>query len=112
MEEKNKQLKSVWGKWWEPIRKWFYPIWLLYELSIRFYDYSIDVHNYFTERQDYFASIIGEIGTQALALFCGVATLAICTFFLTASTCFILYKFFKVENLTNTRFEEKTKKYF
>ncbi|CAM3936840.1 MULTISPECIES: hypothetical protein [Flavobacterium] len=112
MEEKNKQLKSVWGKWWEPIRKWFYPNWLLYELSIRFYDYSIDVHNYFTDQQDYFASFIGEFGTQALAIFCSVATFVICTFFLTVFTCFVLYKFFKIENLTNTRFEEKTKKYF
>jgi len=36
MEEQNLQLKSIWGKWWEPIRKWFYPAWLIYETTVRF----------------------------------------------------------------------------
>ncbi|GAA4303446.1 hypothetical protein [Aestuariibaculum suncheonense] len=111
MEEKNEQLKSIWGKWWEPIRKWFYPSWLFYELSIQFYVYSTDVHNYFIEQQDCFTSFIGEIGTQILALFSGVVTFVICTIFLTIPACFILYKFFKIENLTSTLFEEKMKKY-
>lgn len=110
MEEKSKQVKSVWGKWWELIRKLFYPTWLFYELTIRFYDYSIDVHNYFTEQQHYLT--FGEITTQFLAIFCGVLTFVVCTFFLTIPACYILYKFFKIENLTNSRFEEKMKKYF
>lgn len=112
MEENNKQLKSIWGKWWEPIRKWFYPAWLLYELTVRFYENAIAVYNYFIEKQDSFDSYLGEIGTQTLAVFCSVATFVICTFFLTASTCFILYKFFKIENLTDTKFERKLKIYF
>ncbi|SHJ57328.1 hypothetical protein SAMN04487911_12550 [Arenibacter nanhaiticus] len=112
MEENNKQLKSIWGKWWEPIRKWFYPTWLLYELTVGFYEYAIAVYNYFIERQDYFDSYSGEIGTQMLAVFCSVASFIICTFFLTVSTCFILYKFFKIENLTGTKLERKLKTYF
>ncbi|GGX06623.1 hypothetical protein [Aquimarina muelleri] len=112
MKENNKQLISIFGKWWEPIRKWFYPTWLLYELSVRFYDYAVDVHNYFIEKQGYFVSYIGEIGTQTLAVFCSIATFVICTAFLTVSACFILYKFFKIKNLTDVKFEEKIKKYF
>ncbi|PKH52376.1 hypothetical protein CXF68_17475 [Tenacibaculum sp. Bg11-29] len=107
MEEKNKQLKSVWGKWWESIRKWFYPIWLLYELSIKFYNYSETTYYYFIA-QNY----ISEQGLQILAIFCSVASFIICNFFLTLPACFILYKFFKIENLTNTQFENKIKKYF
>jgi hypothetical protein len=60
MEENNKQLKSIWGKWWEPIRKWFYPAWLLYELTVRFYENAIAVYNYFIEKQDSFDSYLGE----------------------------------------------------
>ena len=112
MEENNKQLKSIWGKWWEPIRKWFYPTWLLYELTVRFNEYAIAVYNYFIEKQDYFNLYLGEIGTQISAVFCSVASFIICTFFLTVSTCFILYKFFKIENLTDTKFEKKLKTYF
>lgn len=112
MEDKNKQLKSILGNWWKPIRKWFYPAWLLYELTVRFYDYSIGVYNYFIDQQDCFASYVGEVGTQTLAVFCGVTTFIIYTVFLTVPACFVLYKFFKTENLTNTRFEEKMKKYF
>ncbi|MCK0132570.1 hypothetical protein MWU59_13755 [Flavobacteriaceae bacterium F08102] len=40
MEEQNKQLTSILGKWWVSIRKWFYPAWLIYETTVRFYDYS------------------------------------------------------------------------
>ncbi|NMM47631.1 hypothetical protein [Marinigracilibium pacificum] len=112
MEEKNKLQKSIFGKWWKPVRQWFYPTWLLYELTIRFYDYAIAVHNFFIERPDYFASYIGEISTQSLAVFCSVATFIICSAFLTVPACFILYKFFKIELLTDTQFEYKMKKYF
>ncbi len=112
MEENTKQLKSIWGKWWEQFRKWFYPSWLLYETSIRFYDYTQSVHHYFTKQQDYTISYIGEIGTQILGIFCSVSTFIICTAFLTVPTCFLLYKFFKIENLTGTRFEEKIKPFF
>ncbi|WP_343788201.1 hypothetical protein [Wandonia haliotis] len=112
MGEKNKQRKSIFGKWWEPVRKWFYPTWLLYELSIRFYDYAIAVHNYFIEHQDYLASYVGEISTQTLAIFCSVATFIICSAFLTMPACFLLYTFFKTENVSATPFEDKIKKYF
>ncbi len=112
MEENNKQLRSIFGKWWESSRKWFYPAWLLYELSARFYDYAIGVQNYFIEQQDYFTLYIGEIGTQTLAIFCSVVTFVICTAFLTIPACFVLYKFFKIKNLSDSRFEEKFKIYF
>ena len=112
MEEKNNQLKSILGKWWEPIRKWFYPAWLIYETSIRFYEYAQSFHNYFIIQHDYITPYIGEIGAQAIDVFCRVATFSICTFFLTIPACFVLYKFFKTENLTGTQFEEKIKFYF
>ncbi|MFD2033587.1 hypothetical protein ACFSKL_02235 [Belliella marina] len=112
MEEYNKQQRSIWGKWWVPIRKWFYPAWLLYETSIRFYDYGQSVHHYFIGQQDAIASYIGKIGVQVLDVFCSVATFAICTIFLTVPACFVLYKFFKTENLTGTPFEEKMKTIF
>lgn len=112
MEENNKPLKSIWGQWWEPIRKWFYPAWLTYETSIRFYDYTQSVHKCFIEQEDYIASYMGEIGTQALDIFSSVATFAICTAFLTVPACFVLYKFFKTENLTGTQFEQKLKTFF
>jgi hypothetical protein len=108
MEENNKQLKSIWGKWWEPIRKWFYSAWLLYELSIRFYDYAVSVHQYIMEQQSYLA----EIYIQPIAIFLSVATFIICSFYLTIPTCFILYRFFTKNNFTNKTFENKIKKYF
>ncbi|AUP80676.1 hypothetical protein [Flavivirga eckloniae] len=108
MEKNNKQSKSIWGKWWTPIRKWFYPAWLIYEVTIRFYDYALAVHSYFMEQQNY----LGEIGALILAVFCSVVTFIICTFYLTIPACFILYKFFKEDNLTKVRFEERIKRFF
>lgn len=112
MEENNKHLKSIWGKWWESFRKWFYPAWLIYETSIRFYDYAQSVHQYFIAQQDHLISYIGVLGTQALDLFCSVTTFAICSAFLTVPAGFVLYKLFNVDNLTGTRFEEKLKPIF
>lgn len=109
MGENDKQLKSIWGKWWVPIRKWFYPSWLIYETSIRFYDYAQSVQNYFINQQEYIATYLGETGTQTLGVFCGVATFIICAAFLTVPASFVLYKFFKTENLTGTQVEEKMK---
>lgn len=112
MKEYNKQPKSIWGKWWEPLRKWFYPGWLIYETSVRFYAYAKSVHNYFIEQQDYLAIYIGKIATRALVLFCSVSTFAVCTVFLSVPACFLLYHFFKKENLTRTIYEEKLKPIF
>lgn len=111
MEENNKELKSIWGKWWEPIRKWFYPAWLIYEVSIRFNDYGKAVHNYFLD-QSSLASYIGELGAQTLASLCSVATFVICTLFLTLPACLVLFKFFKVINLTGHPIEERFKPIF
>ena len=69
MEENNKQPRSIWGKWWEPIRKWFYPGWLIYETSVRFYAYAKSVYHYLIEQQDHLAFYTGEIATTALAFF-------------------------------------------
>ncbi len=112
MEVDSLQLKSIWGKWWEPIRKWFYPAWLAYETLIRFYDYSLSVNSYFTNQQDFIAFYIGDIGAQILNVFCSVSTFALCTIFLTVPACFVLYKFFKAKKLTGTQFENKIKPFF
>ncbi|MFH6604354.1 hypothetical protein ACEZ3G_12755 [Maribacter algicola] len=101
MEDNNKLPTSIWGKWWSPIRKWFYPSWLIYETSYRFYDYAVAVHLY-----------LKNIGNEYLALVSGMATFMVCTAFLTVSTSFLLFKFFSVENLTGTRFEERMKPLF
>ncbi|WP_271782419.1 hypothetical protein [Aquimarina algiphila] len=108
MEENNEQSKSIWGKWWIPFRKWFYPVWLVYEVSIRFYEYSLSVHIYFIEQQKY----VGQIGAQTLAIFCSIATFVICTFYLTVPACFTLFKLFKEDDLTGSRFEQLMKKFF
>ena len=108
MEKNNKQLKSIWGKWWASIRKWFYPAWLVYETFIRFYAYGQSVHDCFTMQQTY----VGEIGTQTLAIFFSVITFVICATYLTLPASFLIYHFFQIDNLTNTRLEEKIKKYF
>ncbi|KZS41070.1 hypothetical protein AWE51_23225 [Aquimarina aggregata] len=108
MEENNKQLKSIWGVWWEPIRKWFYPAWLLYEVSIRFYNYSIAVHQFIMEQQNY----LGEIIIQILAVFLSIVTFIICSFYLTIPTCLTLYRFFTKNNFASNTFEQKIKKYF
>lgn len=112
MEENHKNLHSIWGKWWDLIRKWFYPAWLSYEASIRFYDYALAVHNYFINQQDYIASYIGETGAQILDIFCSLTTFVLCSAFLTVPACFTLYKFFDSNNLTDTRFEWKMKRLF
>jgi len=107
MGEQNTQLTSIWGKWWVSIRKWFYPAWLIYETTVRFYDYSEATYLFFITE-----NYMGELGSQILAVLCSIATFAICCFFLTVPTTFILYKFFKIENLSRTQFESKIKKYF
>ncbi|MFC5625662.1 hypothetical protein [Algoriphagus winogradskyi] len=112
MEENNKLPTSMWGKWWEPIRKWFYPGWLIYETSLRFYAYAISVYHYFLGDQEDLVFYIGKIATRALALFCSIFTFAVCTVFLTVPACFMLYHFFKTENLTGTFYEEKLKPIF
>lgn len=101
MEVQTKQLQSIWGKWWESFRKWFYPAWLIYETSVRFYEYSIDTHLY-----------LSEISSEILAFVTAIIVFIICSAFLTIPATFILYKFFKVENLTGTSFENNIKKYF
>lgn len=110
MKVKSKQTKSIWGRWWSPIRKWFYPSWLIYECSYRFYDYAIAVYAYFKNHQIDIASYIGETGAQSFNTICSVATFVICSGFLTIPACFVLYKFFKIENLTSTKFEERLKR--
>ncbi|AGA77018.1 hypothetical protein [Echinicola vietnamensis] len=103
---------SIWGKWWEPIRKWFYPTWLGYETSTRFYDYGQSVYNYLLAQQDQVVPDIGAVGARAMALSLSVATFTICSVFLSVPACFILYKFFEVPNLTSTPVESKLKTIF
>ncbi|MCH7407905.1 hypothetical protein MM239_00730 [Belliella sp. DSM 111904] len=112
MKGGNKQLKSIFGKWWQPVRKWFYPSWLLYELSIRFYDYAIAVYFYFIDMQGNFTSYIGDIGLHTSAIFFSLATFIICSIFLTVPACFVLYRFFNTGGLTSTQFESKIKPLF
>lgn len=112
MEENNKLPTSIWGAWWDPTRRWFYPGWLLYETSVRFYDYSQSVHHYFIRQQDSIAFYIGKFGTQTLAVLSSATTFAVCTAFLTVPACFALYQFFKTGNLTGSAFETKFKPWF
>ncbi len=112
MEAQKKPLKSIWGRWWEPIRKWFYPAWLIYETSIRFYEYALGVHYYLVSQQDILVPYIGNIGTQILDVFSSGVTFIVCTAFLTLPGCFTLYKFFKLDNLSGSQFEAKLKFYF
>ncbi|WP_242205481.1 hypothetical protein [Aestuariivivens insulae] len=108
MGEFKNQQKSIFGTWWEPIRKWFYPAWLVYETSIRFYDYALSVYSYFIEQQDN----IGEVITQVLAITCGLTTFLICIFYVTLPVSIILYKFFKDDKPIVNPFIHKIKKYF
>lgn len=110
MEEK--QNNSIWGSWWTPLRKWVYPVWLLYEVSIRFYDYALSTYHYFEAFLKSITSLVGNTGVQVLSIASSILTFALCTAFLTIPTCFILYKFFKVGNLTNTSLEQRMKVYF
>lgn len=110
METNSLQLKSIWGNWWLSIRKWFYPTWLIYETLIRFYDYTYGVYNYFNKQQENISPYIGDIGASFLNITCSSITFLVCTFFLTVPTSFILYKFFTVYNLSDTKFEVKLKK--
>ncbi|QDH78119.1 hypothetical protein FKX85_03330 [Echinicola soli] len=105
MERNNVLLTSFWGKW-------FYPTWLGYETSIRFYDYGQSVYGYLLAQQDQIVTYVGAFGAEAMALFFGVATFAICSVFLTVPACFILYKFFESPSLTSTLLEGKLKTIF
>ncbi|NMH89662.1 hypothetical protein [Flavivirga algicola] len=108
MEEYNNHQKSIFGAWWEPFRKWFYPAWLLYELSIRFYDYALAVYQYIIEQQNY----LGEITAQTLAVFLSIATFIICAFYLTIPASLALYKFFKEDKQITNPFIYRIKTYF
>ncbi|SFS93158.1 hypothetical protein SAMN04487906_2174 [Zhouia amylolytica] len=111
MEATNKQLTSIWGPWWVPVRRWFYPAWLIYETSCRFYNYSIDVYLYIHHSQGGITTYIGDTATQVLAILGGLATFLICTAFLTAPTSFILFKFFEKEGLTGSILETQIKRF-
>lgn len=109
MKEQN---RSIWGNWWEPFRKWVYPAWLLYEVSIRFYDYAWTAYRYIIKLLSQTAPWLGSIATQVLSITGSLLTFVLCTAFMSVPTCLILYKFFKVNNLTSTRFERRMKVYF
>lgn len=108
MEGKESQLKSIWGKWWEPNRKWFYPAWLLYETTVHFYDYAFSAYQFFINQQDG----IGEVAAQALSILGSLGTFVICFAFLTIPASLALFKFFKPEGTGNSSFEIEIKKYF
>lgn len=101
MEEIKIPLQSIWGKWWVPIRKWFYPLWLAYETLVRFYYYAESTHNYFY-----------ELSRPFLGAISGIVVFTICTAFLTLPACFVLYQFFSTENLSGNPIETKFKPYF
>lgn len=107
----NKKI-TIFGNRWEPIRKWLYPSWIFYELSIRFYEYAISIQSYLVGRHNLLAVYLGDIEMKTLALTFSLSTFIISTFFLTLPSCYVLYYFFKRENLTSTSFEIKLKKYF
>lgn len=86
--------------WWIPIRKWFYPLWLAYETTLRFYEYALSAEHYFH-----------TLGYPTLAIISSVISFAFCTVFLTFPACFILYKFFDTSNLTGTSLEARLKPY-
>ncbi|WP_417602553.1 hypothetical protein [Owenweeksia hongkongensis] len=96
----NIQQKSIWGKWWIPIRKWFYTLWLAYETTMRFYEYALSTEHYFD-----------ALGYPTLAIISSVISFVICAAFLTFPACFILYKFFDTSNLTGTSLEARLKPY-
>jgi len=108
MENNRKHLISIWGKRWEPIRKWFYPIWLFYETTERFYEYALSVYHLFEHQQD----DIGEVTAQVLSIIASVCTFLICFAFLTIPACIALFKFFTSEKTYNAPFERQLKRYF
>lgn len=112
MKEKNHEQASIWGKWWLPVRKWFYSIWLGYELTTRFYEYALSVHSYFQSEHDYLAAQMGNMGHQLLDLFCSVSTFVVCTIYLTIPACYVLFRFFQEKKPTQTRFEARFKRIF
>ncbi|SEC41062.1 hypothetical protein SAMN04489761_2917 [Tenacibaculum sp. MAR_2009_124] len=107
MEANKIQLKSIWGTWWEPIRKWFYPAWLGYETSIRFYDYALSSYSFVRTYENYF----GAFGIEVLAVLAAILTFVICFVFLTIPASIALFKFFKPEETYRITFEMKIKKY-
>lgn len=111
MEGHNKST-SIWGKWWEPIRKWFYTSWLAYEITARFYECSKNVKTFFANQEGFIADYFGKDGVKILADLSGALTFTICTAFLTIPACFALYQFFKKEDLTGSVFESKFKPWF
>jgi len=108
MEESKIHLKSIWGRRWEPIRKWFYPAWLFYETTVRFYDYALSAYQYVKIQEDY----IGDLAAQVFSISASICTFLICFVFLTIPGCFALFKFFRSETTDNASFESQIKKFF
>lgn len=111
MEDKHIK-KTIWGSWWEPMRKWFYPVWLAYELSLRFIDYSYSVYQYFSSEQNCIANCLGQLGTHVLNVFCTLSMFVVCSIFLTLPACYAMFHFFKADNLTSTKWEANAKMIF
>jgi len=108
MEEKKIALQSIWGKWWEPKRKWLYPAWLCYETTVRFYDYACATYQYAIHQQNN----IGEQTAQIVAILGSVSTFAVCFAFLTLPGCLALFSFFSSTKTYHDSFESQIKKYF
>ncbi|KAB2810148.1 hypothetical protein [Phaeocystidibacter luteus] len=100
---------SFLGPYWSAFRKWFYPAWLIYETSIRFIEYASQTQAYV---QTNITDLLGDSGAEVLSMTCGVLVFLICFLFLAVPGGFILYQFFKKENLSGTLFEQKFKFYF
>ena len=107
MEENSNKLKSIWGSWWEPVRKWFYPAWLIYETTVRFYAYTIQVHDSIIDLKFHSSDSF----VQITAILAGVITFAICFAFLTVPASIALFRFFKSEKITTRSLERKLKTY-
>lgn len=100
---------SIWGNWWIPVRKWFYPAWLCYETTYRFYDYALGTYEYVAQPSSQLLALLGSVATHGLALLCSTITFLICSAFLTVPACIILYHFFNTVDLTGTALEQKMK---
>jgi len=103
--------KSIWGETWTKLRPYVYPAWLTYELGLRSLKYTKSVHEFLEDNHEIISQHIGRFGNQLINLVSTGATFITTQAFLTIPAGLLLYHFFKKDNITNTRTEERLKRF-
>lgn len=101
---------SIWGGIWTKFRKWFYPLWLGYELNRNFIGYSSHAGRFISNYSTYLELVLDPWIIKVLYFVVPVFIYVNCHFFLTVPACWGLVYFLSHTSISRTKLEEKLKR--